>query len=232
MTFTIHHLPHHERPREKLKNLGSQALSLTELIAIILGSGTREKSVIQVAQDVIKHFGTVQNLAQASVSELQKIKGLGLAKAVQLKAAITLGMKVSQFIPPEKFRIETPENAYIYIRSEFDRKQQELVAVILLNAKGEVLSHHIITQGTATNVLIHPREVFHCAIRHHAVSVILTHNHPSGDPTPSNDDIAVTQSLVNAGRLLNIPVFDHLVVGNHSYVSLRENAKKYDLQFF
>lgn len=222
-SYRIHSLPVNERPREKLQRDGHEALSNAELIAVLLGSGTRKKSVFELANEIVFRYGSLKNLSEATVEELCQIHGLGKAKAVLLKAAFGLGIKLSKQKIPPKYHIETARHAYCLVKDDLENRKQEAFITILLDAKGCALSHHLITLGTLTDVLIHPREVFYPAIRHKAVSIIGVHNHPSGDPTPSEQDVIVTQSLVSAGKLLHIPVSDHIIIGEKKYVSLRES---------
>ncbi len=220
--YSIQHIPHSERPREKLAALGVEALNSIELLAILIGSGTRHSPVMQLAQQIITRFGGLLQVAEASVEELCQIKGLGRTKAIQLKAALGLGAKLAQQTFPPKFKIENPLHMYNLLKEELLIEKREIFMAVLLDVKGFVMSKHIIAIGTLTQVLVHPREVFFPAIRHKAASIILAHNHPSGDPTPSVEDINVTRNLVEAGNLLNMPVRDHIVIGSSHYVSLRQ----------
>lgn len=218
-------MPETERPRERLLQYGPEAISSAELIAIILGSGTRGSSVLQIAQELLVRFGTLQKFAEASIEELQQIKGLGKAKAIQLKAALNLGLRASRQSLDQKFRIVNPLHAYHYIKDELENEKRELVIVILQDAKGYAISHHIVAIGALSHALVHTRDVFHPAVRHKAASLVLVHNHPSGDPTPSSDDLDVTKTLIEAGRMIDIPVNDHLVIGHQRYVSIKQDFK-------
>lgn len=223
-TYSIQRLPEAERPRERLLKHGAESLATSELIAILLGSGMKGMPVLQLAQEIVMHFGTMQRLAEATVAELCAIKGLGQAKALQLKAAFSLGQRVANQAPSAKFRIEHPVHAYNLVKEELEHEKRELFLIILQDVKGCVINHQIIAIGTLSNALVHPREVFHPAIRNSAASIILVHNHPSGDPTPSPQDYDVTQTLVDAGRLVGIPVNDHLIIGEKKFVSLRQQG--------
>jgi len=224
INYTIHHLPVDERPRERLMRYGSESISTTELLAIILGSGMRGKTVLQLSQELLSCFGGVKGIAEATVEELCQIKGLGVAKAVQLKAAFSLGIKAAACSESPKFRIDNPIHAYHLVKDELEHEKRELFVVILLDTRGCVICHNVVAIGTLSQALVHPREVFYPAIRHKAASVILAHNHPSGDPTPSKYDIEVTESLVEAGKLIEIPIQDHLIIGRNSYTSLRQKG--------
>jgi DNA repair protein RadC len=223
-TYSIQHLPVEDRPRERLVRFGPEAMSTTELIALILGSGTKSKPVLQLAQDIIARFGTLQQLAEATLSELCQVKGVGLAKAIQLKAAFSLGMRVSRHITTPKYRIEHPLHAYHLLKDELEQEKRELFVVILQDVKGFVIRHEIISIGSLSYTLVHPREVFYPAIRHKASSLILAHNHPSGDPTPSSQDYELTKTLVEVGQLMHMPIQDHIIIGHQEYISLRQKG--------
>lgn len=220
--MTIKQLPDCERPRERLQRLGEEALSTTELLAIILGSGTKGVSVLQLAENILKYFGTLKKLSVSTVEELLQIKGLGKAKAIQLKAALTFGVRATHPGYQSKCKILTPEHAYHYVKDELVRESREILQLLLLDVKGYLIAKKTVSIGTLSQTLIHPREVFFEAIRHKAASMIIAHNHPSGDPTPSKEDLELTESLINAGRLMGIPVQDHIIIGARTFVSLRE----------
>ncbi len=224
LLYSIPHLPQEERPRERLVRFGPESLSTTELVALILGSGTKTKPVLQLAQEIVAYFGSLQKLANATLSELCEIKGIGLAKAIQLKAAINLGIRASQYVIAAKYRIQNPLHAYHLVKDSLEKETRELFIVILQDTKGCVICHETVAIGSLSNVLVHPREVFYPAIRHKAASLILIHNHPSGDPSPSPEDYALTKSLVEAGKLMGLPIQDHLIVGYQTYISLREQG--------
>lgn len=225
MGYTIQQIPETERPRERLLQYGPEALSSAELIAIILGSGTKGCSVLQISQDILVRFGTLQRFAEASIEELQQIKGLGLAKAIQLKAALALGLRASRQSSEQKYKMITPVHAYHYIKDELEMEKREVIMVILLDSKGYVLSHHQVAIGTLSHALVQARDVFHFAIRHNAQSVVLVHNHPSGDPKPSREDVEITKTLILAGQTIGIPLNDHLIIGNNCYTSLRQESR-------
>lgn len=222
--YSIQRLPEHERPRERLLRHGAEAMSTAELIAIILGNGTKTMPVLQLAQEIVMRFGSLRRLAEASIEELCQIKGLGTAKAIQLKASLSLGMRAAKQTPSQKYRIENPTQAYHLVKDELEYEKRELFLVILQDIKGVVIGHQVVSIGTLSKTLVHPREVFYPAVRHKAASVILAHNHPSGDPTPSKEDFEITQKLIDVGRLMGIPVNDHLIVGEHSFISMRQQG--------
>lgn len=215
-------LPAEERPRERLAHLGSDTLSTIELIAILLGSGTQRRSVLELASDVLGHFGSVQELAEASLEELQQVKGIGQAKAVQLKAAFALLHRI-EGKPPRQI-LDAPEKVYSLIRVELSRQKVEMLLVVLRDVRKMYLHREIISRGTLTELLLHPREVFHLAIKHRAHSLIIAHNHPSGDPSPSLRDKEMTQLLVAASRVIGIELADHLIIGADAYYSFYQNG--------
>lgn len=222
--YSIHTLPLEERPRERLLRHGPESMTTAELIAIILGSGMKGLPILQLAQSIVREFGSLQRLAEASVEELCTIKGLGVAKALQLKAAFSLGMRMASQAPSSKFRIEHPVHAYHFVKDELEREGRELFMVILQDIRGCAICHQVIAIGTLSHTLVHPREVFYPAIRHKAASIILAHNHPSGDPSPSQHDFDVTHQLIEVGKLMGIPVNDHIIIGDKTYVSLRQQG--------
>jgi DNA repair protein RadC len=217
-------LPLEERPRERLLACGADSLSSTELLAILLVSGTKGKSVLEVAHEMILHFNGIQGLLYASIEELMQIKGIGKAKAIQLKAAFGLANKCLQAVPSSKTPIKCSQDAFEFVKKEFEGKTQEALAVILRDIKGNAFHSEIVSVGTISEVLVHPREVFYPAVRHHAKSFILAHNHPSGDPSPSQADREVTKLLLSSSRVMGIELDDHLIIGGGSFVSLWERG--------
>jgi len=222
--YSIQHLPEEERPRERLMLIGAESLSITELIAIVLGSGSQAKPILQLAHEVMGRFGGLTELAEATLSELMEIKGIGLAKAIQLKAAVNLGMRVSKQTVKPRYRIEHPIHVYNLIKDELEIEKREIFLAILQDVKGYLICREVVSIGSLSQTLVHPREVFYPAIRHKAASIIIAHNHPSGDPTPSKQDLELTNILVDAGNLIGIPVHDHLIVGRQGFLSLRQQG--------
>lgn len=221
--YSIQHVPASERPRERLLRHGAESLSAAELIAILLGSGGKTTPVLQLSQDVLANFGSLEKLADATVAELCQVKGIGPAKAIQLKAAFSLGVRLSKQIVSPRFKIEHPVHAYNLVKEELQAEKRELFVIILQDNRGCLIGHHTVAIGTLTFAPVHPREVFYPAIRHKAASIILVHNHPSGDLTPSKQDIELTSQLVAAGKLVGIPVNDHVIVSSQGYLSLRQH---------
>lgn len=231
MDYSIQCLPKEDRPRERLLRFGADSLSVVELIALILGSGTKTVPVLQLAQHLIARFGSLQKLAEATIAELLEVKGIGQAKAIQLKAALNLGMRASRQLIKLRCKIEHPIHAYQLIKEEMERETREIFVAILQDTKGYVICHEIISIGSLSQALVHPREVFYPCIRHKAASLIVAHNHPSGDPTPSPQDFELTRILVQASHLLSIPLHDHLIIGENSFISLRQKGFNFNNEF-
>lgn len=222
--YHIHNIPEDDRPRERLLKHGADAISTAELIAIILGSGMKGMPVLQLAQQVIARFGSLEKLAEATIQEICEIKGMGQAKAIQLLAAINLGMRASRTTAILKEKILNPRQAYLLIKDKIKNEKKEHIVVVLLDAKGCVIHTQTVAIGTLTKSLVHPREIFNPAIRHNAASIILAHNHPSGDPTPSLEDLETTEQLIAAGQLIGIAINDHLIIGDNTYISIRQQG--------
>ncbi len=220
--MTLKRLPEEARPRERLQQAGARALSSVELLAIVLGNGTRGVNVLEMAQEILSSFGGLECLTETALEELQQVKGLGIAKAVKLKAALELGMRAANPYSRRREKVSTPAQVYSLVKEQLQQEKRELFITILLDVKGYVIAQSVVSIGTLSQTLVHPREVFYAAIKQKAAAIILAHNHPSGDATPSNEDISVTEALIEAGKLLEIPVHDHVIIGESGYVSLRE----------
>lgn len=220
--YQIHRIPVSERPRERLMHLGVDALSTADLIAVILGSGIKGAPILALAQQIVSHFGSLEKLAEASIAELCQIHGMGPAKAIQLLASIGLGKKLARRPMSNRIRISSPSHVYELLRDEMEDQKQEHFVVVLMDAKNWLICRETVSIGTLSETLTHPREVFFPAIRHKAAALVLAHNHPSGDPTPSPSDHIVTQELIAAGALMGIPVRDHIIIGKGKYLSLRQ----------
>jgi DNA repair protein RadC len=215
--MNIKNLPTADRPRERLALHGSDQLSTIELIAILLGSGTQRRSVLELAADLLAHFGSLQTLSEASISELKQVKGIGEAKAIQLKAAFAL---FSRLEPKEIHPLlDEPQKVYQLIAPDLAHQKVEKLMVILRDVRKQCVHREILSVGTLTELILHPREIFHFAIRHRAHTLILAHNHPSGDPTPSPKDVEMTQVLISTGKVVGIEVTDHLIVAGDTYLS-------------
>ena len=217
-----------ERPRERLAAEGAEALSNAELVAILLRTGLRGYSAIDIARQLLARFGALEKLAGASLEELRQVKGVGRDKAIALKSAFTLAQRMARELPPDAPMLDTPERVADLLREETRLCEVETFRVVLLNTRRRLIRVEPVSQGTLDTILVHPREVFKPAILASASAVVLVHNHPSGDPAPSDADIRVTRDLVRAGQLLKIEVLDHVIIGKRTaqrekdYVSLRE----------
>ena len=224
----IKDLPDSERPRERLAALGADALKNSELIAILLRTGMKGVSAIQVAEQLLQKFGALDNLARASLPELRQIKGIGRDKAIALTSAFTLARRMALELRQDGPTLDNPESIAGLLREENRVYEVEYFQVVLLNTRRKLIRVHKISQGTLDTILVHPREVFKSAVAAGASAIVLVHNHPSGDPTPSEADVRVTRDLIRAGQILKIEVLDHVILGRRSlersrdYVSLRE----------
>ena len=221
--------PTSERPRERLAAKGPEALSDAELIAILLRTGLKGVNVVEVGRQLLHRYaGSLQALARASVDDLCKVKGIGRDKAVTLIAAFTLARKMAEELQRESPVLDNPEAVVALLKGQNLIKTVETLQVLLLNTRRRLIRVEEITDGTIDTLLVHPREVFKAAIAANAAAVVLAHNHPSGDPTPSEADIKVTRDLIRAGQLLKIDVLDHVIIGRATaerakdYSSLRE----------
>jgi DNA repair protein RadC len=220
---SIRELPRSERPRERLKGLGPQALSAAELLAIVLGSGTGTASALTVAQSVLgRASGSLRRLATLPVAALTSVSGVGPARAVAIHAALELGRRLADEGRDEGAPIRAPRDVYHAYVGRLQDLPVEEFHVAVLDAQHRLERDILVTRGILNSSLVHPREVFREAIAERAAAIVLVHNHPSGDPTPSPDDRAVTEQLVAAGRLLDIPVHDHEIVGRGRFVSFAE----------
>ena len=224
----IKDLPDSERPRERLVAHGAENLKSAELIAILLRTGTKGASALQIAEQIVQKFGSLDNLARASLEDLKKVKGIGRDKAIALKSAFTLAQRMAKELRGEAPLLDNPESIAGLMREECRLYDVEHFHAVLLNTRRKLIRIEKISQGTLDSVIIHPREVFKTAISANASAIVIVHNHPSGDPTPSDSDIKVTRDLIRAGQVLKIDVLDHVILGKQTserpqdYVSLRE----------
>ncbi|MEG1931109.1 MAG: DNA repair protein RadC [Anaerovorax sp.] len=219
----IRELPKEERPREKLINQGEGCLSNAELLAILIGSGTKEGSAIYLAQKILSlEKSGITYLTECSPQELCSIPGIGIAKATQIIAAIELGKRISTKPKEKKVQIGNPEMVASLFIETMRYLKKEMFKILLLNSKNEIITIEETSVGNLNSSVVHPREVFSVAIKKSAASIILVHNHPSGNTTPSQQDIDVTNRLVEAGTLLGIQVVDHLIIGDGKYLSFKE----------
>lgn len=222
-SFTIHDLPEEERPRERLVQFGEQALSAQELLQLILGRGVAGESVAVMAQKLLSRFGNLQQLSEASIEELSSIKGIGLAKAAQIKAAFEIGRRLSTQAPAYKSKeLTNPEKVYRLIKSKLKDYHREHFYIIALNSRNHSIAE--VSVGSLNASVVHPREVFAEAIKSKAASVVFAHNHPSGDPEPSEDDLVITKKLVESGKILGIGVVDHIIVAKDKFFSFKNKG--------
>ena len=223
-SFTVRDLPKSERPRERLIKFGPEALSAQELLALIIGRGIPKKSVMNIAQELLARFGNIKAISQASIAGLSEIKGVGLAKAAQLKACFELGKR--QDLEPElkNYDIKNPQSVVKAIRASIKDKAKEHFKLILLDTRNKIIGISTISIGTLNASLVHPREIFKEAIIHNSASVVLAHNHPSGDPEPSEEDLTITKRLVDSGKILGIEVIDHIIIGKTNFSSFKERG--------
>jgi DNA repair protein RadC len=224
-SFTIHDLPVDERPRERLQKYGAESLSAQEIIALILGRGISGESVMVTAQRLIKQFGSLSGIADASVEELSQVRGIGLAKAAQIKAAFELANRLEVSTAASgKPVIKKPEDVAGLVTGRLKGKKKEYFLAIMLDTRSQLIRVAEISVGSLDASVVHPREVFREAISASAASVIFAHNHPSGDPTPSEDDIKLTKRLAEAGDITGIDVLDHIIIGDNKYLSLKREG--------
>lgn len=223
-SITVHDLPKEERPRERLKRFGAEALSQQELLAIIISRGSPNKSVLTIAQDLLVKFKNIQAISQATVEELSQVEGIGEAKALQIKACFELARRqdLNKDVLLENY-LENSKSVIELIQTQLKDKTKEHFKLIMLNSRNKVINIADISTGTLNASLVHPREVFIEAIKHHSCAVILVHNHPSGEAEPSNDDLKITKRLKEAGNIIGIEVLDHIIIGKDNYFSFKDN---------
>ncbi len=222
--YRITDLHETERPRERLASRGPQALSSAELIAILLRVGVRGENAVQVGQRLLQHFGGLSGLHRAPFEELMNQHGIGAAKAAQIKAAIELGRRLALEAPEARPTINSPADAAALVQYEMSALEQEHLRVLLLDTRNHVLDVVEVYRGSVNTAQVRVGEVFKAAIRRNAAALIVVHNHPSGDPTPSPDDVAVTRAFVQAGKLMDVDVLDHLIIGLGKFVSMKERG--------
>ncbi len=223
-TYRILDMEEGERPRERLARLGAQSLSTAELLAILLRTGVHGENVIEVSQRLLQEFHGLSGLHRASFEEICHQHGLGPAKAAQLKAAIELANRLRLEAPEDRPPIHSPQDAAALVQYEMSALEQEELRVILLDTRNHVIKIEMVYRGSLNQSQVRVGELFKSAIRSNCASLIVVHNHPSGDPTPSPDDVAVTRQIIQAGKLLDIDVLDHLVIGGNRFVSLKDRG--------
>ena len=221
---TIKEIPLNDRPREKMAANGAAVLTDAELIAILLRTGTAEKSAIDIASEMTADGGLYKRLAGITrLNELTNIKGLGQAKAATVLAALEIGRRIASAKPIEKIHLSCPQDVANFLMPRLRYAAKEQFVVILLNSKNKVIGTEVVSEGSLSSSVVHPREVYAPAMLHHAAAIMVAHNHPSGDPKPSFEDEEVTRMLSRSGKVLGIPMIDHVIIGDGNYYSFLEN---------
>ncbi len=221
----VREMPEEDRPRERLERVGPEALRDAELLAILFRSGTRSKGAVALAEELLRHFnGSLRTISQSSLEELQEVDGLGRVKAIEIKAALELGRRLATYSEKRRTKINVAEDAAKLLMNEFKDYEDEHFKCILVTTKNEVIKCVEVSRGGIDGTHAVPRDVFRMAVRLGAMGVILCHNHPSGDPEPSRDDLLITKRLQESGELLGVRVVDHIIFGDDRWVSLRERG--------
>ena len=221
---SIKEIPLNDRPREKMAANGAAVLTDAELIAILLRTGTAEKSAIDIASELTADGGLYKRLAGITrLNELTNIKGLGQAKAATVLAALEIGRRIASAKPIEKIHLSCPQDVADFLMPRLRYAAKEQFVVILLNGKNKVIGTEVVSEGSLSSSVVHPREVYAPAMLHHAAAIMVAHNHPSGDPKPSFEDEEVTRMLSRSGKVLGIPMIDHVIIGDGNYYSFLEN---------
>ena len=221
---TIKELPPEERPRERLHSSGAHALTTAELIAILIRVGNAERSAVSLGEFLLAEFGSIKGVATASLEQLAAVKGLGAAKAAQIKAAIEFGNRLALFTEDTRPTIGGPRDVANLLMPDLRYQKKEHLKSLLLDTKNRVLAIRTVSIGDLSSSIVHPREVYKDAVVATAASLIVAHNHPSGDPTPSGEDVSVTKRLIQAGEIMGIDLLDHIVIGDGVFVSLKERG--------
>ncbi|MBI4320338.1 MAG: DNA repair protein RadC [Chloroflexi bacterium] len=221
---TIKDLPQDERPRERLVRHGASELSTPELLAIVLRTGVPSRTVTKVAEDLLLDFKGLTGLARASISEICEHRGVGEAKATQLKAALEIGRRLLLEQPEERRQVRSPFDVFDMLRLEMAPLEHEQFKIVLLDTKNRVMTVKKLYEGSVNTSIVRVGEVFREAVRQNAAAIVVVHNHPSGDPAPSAEDVRVTQEMAQAGKLLDVEVLDHVIIGGASFVSLKERG--------
>lgn len=223
-TLMIRDFPQDERPRERFIQHGPQSLSNHELVAILLRTGTKEESVLQLSNRLLSRFEGLRLLKAATLEEITEIKGIGQAKAIQILAAVEIGRRIANLAFNERYVIRSPEDGAKYLMNDMRFLTQEHFVCLYLNTKNQVIHKQTVFIGSLNASIVHPREVYKEALRRSAASIICLHNHPSGDPAPSREDIEVTKRLSECGKIIGIDLLDHLIIGENKFVSLKEKG--------
>lgn len=224
-SLVIRDLPAGERPRERMRQYGPEALSNAELLAIVVRVGSRGESAVRLGERLLREFGGLAGIARARIPQLSGLPGVGLAKAAQLKAAFELGKRLAAAAEGERPMVNSSATAAALVMEDLRYREQECLVALLLDTRNQLIRQQLITMGTLAGSPAHPREIFREAITHSAAALIVVHNHPSGDPSPSEGDLVLTSRLARAGELLGIPVLDHIIIGGGRYVSLKDAGR-------
>jgi len=222
--FMIKEIPHQERPRERFMKYETNTIQTHELIAIILRTGSKKESVLDLSKKILYQYNNLKELSNAEIKDLMKIKGIGASKAIELKAAFELGRRASKETFTEKVKLKSPESIYLYLKDQLEMKTQEHLVALYLNTKGELIKKEILFVGSLNTSVIHPREIFKHAVINSAASIIICHNHPSGDPTPSQNDLDVTNIIHSNSLMMDIVLMDHIIIGRDRYFSFKEKG--------
>ena len=223
-SFTLHDLPREERPRERLQKVGVDNLSLAELLALVIERGRRGENVLAIAQNLISHFGNLAKMKEATIEELQQVNGIGFATACKLKAVFELGEKAQTTTTEYGQKIESAKDIFKLLKNDLGNKKKEHFKVLSLDSRNKLISIDNVSVGTINTNLVHPREVFKTAIQHLAVSIILVHNHPSGDTEPSEADIEITKRLIESGKIMGIDILDHIIITKNKFFSFKDKG--------
>ncbi|MGD9604625.1 MAG: DNA repair protein RadC [Bacilli bacterium] len=224
MSFLVKEMPLNEQPRERLQKFGVHSLATHELLAIILRTGCQKQSAVDVAKALLYNFESIDRLNEATIFELMQTKGIGVAKAIEILAAIELGKRINS--PTTlKIQISSPEQSYNFLKDSMQHLTQENLVCLYLNLKSEVISQKIISIGTINNTIFNPRDILKWGLKLSASAIIVAHNHPSGNPEPSMEDVLVTKKLLQASKLVDILIVDHIIIGKNRYYSFLEHNK-------
>jgi len=222
--YMIKEMPVQERPRERLLKYHADSLQTHELIAIILRTGIKHENVIEISKRLLFEYDSLKELANAPIKNYTTIPGIGYSKAIQMKAAFELGRRSVMETFGKRVSLRSPESIFLFTKDQLEMKTQEHLLGLYLNTKGELLKKEVLFIGSLNTSVIHPREIFKHAVLNSAANVIIVHNHPSGDPTPSKADIDVTKIIHENGRMMDIPLLDHVIVGRDRYFSFKEKG--------
>jgi len=222
--FLIKEIPSAERPRERFLELGADQVFTYELLAILLRTGSKEESVIDLSKKLFYKVKTLKNLSLMQIDDLTKVKGIGPSKAIQILAAFELGKRMHSEDYKKRLKMHNPESIFLYLKDQLELKTQEHLIGLFLNTKGELIKKETIFVGSLNMSVVHPREIFKKAVQVSAASMVIAHNHPSGDPSPSKQDIDITKRLVKSGLMMDIEILDHIIVGQNKYFSFKEHG--------